>query len=96
MKIRAFAVYDAKIGAHMQPFFMDTNAAAIRAFIDLAQDQRTMIAKHPEDFTLMHLGSYDEETGTFENNKTPESLGVASQYLAKSRINSVPESENNQ
>lgn len=36
---------------------------AIRSFSDLVSDPQTVLAKHPEDFKLYSLGSYDDVSG---------------------------------
>lgn len=38
-------------------------AAAVRHFTDLLADKNTMLASHPEDYELLHLGEQDETTG---------------------------------
>lgn len=37
------------------------DAAAVRMFGDIASDPQTLIARHPQDFDLVRLGSLDEE-----------------------------------
>lgn len=75
-----FAIYDSKVETYQKPFFMLSKGQALRAWIDLINDQQSEVSKHPEDFTLFLLGSYDENTGKFENEATPQSLGVAIEY----------------
>lgn len=76
-KMLYFSVYDSKAECFKNPFPMRTKNEAIRAFSDVSNDQQTEIGKHPEDFTLFYLGSYDELTGKFCNESTPEPLGLA-------------------
>ena len=75
-----FTVYDQKAEAYLQPFFMAGRGEAIRAFADLVNEPGHMFNKHPEDFTLFLLGSYDEGKGTFDCNKSPASLGTAIEW----------------
>lgn len=52
--------------AYARPFFVPTTAVAIRSFIqevNRAGDDNQM-HRTPEDYSLYHLGDYDEETGT--------------------------------
>lgn len=75
-----FAVYDSKAKYFRNPFIMRTKGEAIRAFTDIANDEKSEINKHAEDFTLFHLGSFDEEKGIYENLTSPNSLGIAVEF----------------
>lgn len=81
MKTKVFAVYDAKAETFMQPFHMNTRGMATRAWMDTVNDAKTQFNKHPQDFTLFELGEFDDEKGTFHNHNTPQSVGLAIQYL---------------
>ncbi len=63
MLLRAFTVYDVKVEAFLRPFFMQTPAEAIRAFTETVNDGQSAFFKHPEDFTLYEVGTYDESSG---------------------------------
>ena len=84
MIVKIFSVYDSKVEAYIQPFFMQSRGQAIRAFGDTAGDKTTNIGKHPADFTLFELGTFDPLTAKFDIYVTPESLGVAVEYLTQS------------
>lgn len=67
MKVKVFAVLDAKLGSFSQPFFSMSQAAGIRAFSDSVNDAsnpNNQWHNHPEDFTLYMLGEYDDLTAT--------------------------------
>lgn len=81
MITRVFAVLDSKVGTFAQPFFAATTASALRSFGAAAMDPNSMLGKHPSDFTLYELGSFDDETGFFESPK-PVPLGTAQAVLA--------------
>lgn len=53
---KIFAVYDSKVEAFMQPFFMPAKGAAIRAFTDLVNSKDHSFSKYAEDYTLFELG----------------------------------------
>jgi hypothetical protein len=59
-----FSVRDAATETYNITFTAPTNAAAIRQFGDLAQDTNTNVYKHPDDFVLYRVGSWDDDTGT--------------------------------
>lgn len=58
-----FAIYDKKLGSYSIPFFSLTPGAASRSFLDACRDPRTDLAKHPEDFSLHQIGTYDQDSG---------------------------------
>lgn len=80
MKKLIYAVYDSKVESYLQPLFFQSKGEAMRSWQTAANDQNTMMCQHPEDFTLFELGSYDEQTGKFENHNTPISVGVAIEF----------------
>lgn len=80
MKQQVFAVFDCKLSAFMVPFFAPSIGVACRMFADAAQNADSALAKHPEDYTLMHLGEWDDMTGGFNGLLAPANLGMAVQY----------------
>jgi hypothetical protein len=62
---QVFTVYDEKSNAYLQPFFLDTKGQAIRAITDCVNDIGHAFGRHPSDYTLFHLGEYDDSTGQF-------------------------------
>lgn len=79
MNLKVFSVYDIKSETFSPPFFMSAHGEAIRAFKDLANDANTTVGRHPSDFRLMCLGSFDNEKGLFSSEGI-SSLGFASDY----------------
>lgn len=77
MILKLFSVFDSKVEAYMQPFFMASRGAAIRAFIDTASDSNSMICKHPGDYTLFELGSFDDSCAKFDLYSSNVNLGNA-------------------
>nr|QJB19242.1 MAG: nonstructural protein [Microvirus sp.] len=77
MKLKVFSIYDAKMGTYQQPFCAQTIGQATRLFDDLVNDQNTGPNKHPEDYTLFEIGSFEDEKGYFESMNTPHSLCLA-------------------
>ena len=55
MKIKMFCIFDNKADLYMTPFFFPANGQAVRAFADLANDERSQIGMHPEDYKLAAL-----------------------------------------
>lgn len=81
MQSQMFTVWDCKTEAFMQPFFMQARGAALRSFADTCNDKDHAFNKHPADYTLFHLGSFDDGTGKLVLYDTPISLGVAQEFI---------------
>lgn len=80
MKTKVFAIYDHKASVYGTPFFMVNHAMAVRAFGDLAEDERTTVGKHPEDFTLYQVGEFDDGSGTLVDLNPKLDLGLATSF----------------
>lgn len=80
MKSKIFSIYDGKAKIFNTPFFMATLGMAVRAFQDIAQDQNTMICRHPEDFTLYEIGEYEDGTAKLTEKIPMQLIAVASEF----------------
>lgn len=74
MMSNMFSVFDLKAKAFMQPFFSAVRATAVRSFVAAVNDPSTMMHKHPEDFILFHLATFDDETAKILPLAQPEQL----------------------
>lgn len=63
MNLFAYSLYDRKALAYHPPFFQAADGAAVRAISDLAQDMNTTVGRHPGDFVLYKIGTYDDSRG---------------------------------
>lgn len=77
MILKIFSVYDSATKVYNTPFFMLTNAEAIRAFSTMAMDTQSNICKHSHDFHLFFLGTYDNVTGYVNQDEHIKDLGCA-------------------
>ena len=84
MKMNSYSVYDTATAAYMRPFFMQSDGQALRAFTDLATDAEHDIGKHPEHYSLVRLGTFDDNTGDFNNEKN-STITTGLQAVANSR-----------
>lgn len=74
MRLVAVAVRDSAVDAFMRPFFVPTTAFAIRSFGEEMKNKESPMFAHPEDYALFEVGSFDEESGRFENVDSPRQL----------------------
>lgn len=88
MRLNVYTIYDVASGAYMRPFFLQSDGQAMRAFTDIATDAEHDVGKHPEDYTLYRIGTYDDNKGQLIP-EDPESLATALEVVASSRNKSV-------
>lgn len=86
MKYNVYTVYDSKAEAYLQPFYFSAKGQAIRAFTDMANDQNHQFYKHPEDYTLFELGSWEDSTASFHVLATPNSMGLALEFKTQREL----------
>lgn len=63
MKLEIYTIYDSKAEQYGRPFYQQNHAEAIRSVTDLVNDPNTTVGRHPEDFTLFHIGEFDGDNG---------------------------------
>lgn len=57
------AIRDSAAKAFLRPFCVNAVGMAIRDFSDAVNDEKSGFHRHPEDYELFEIGSYDEESG---------------------------------
>lgn len=76
-----FSVYDLKAQVHSQPFFAVNSAVAVRNFETAVNDQSTVFSKHPSDFVLYQVGTFDDDVGDVSPTQPHVHLGLAASYV---------------
>lgn len=66
MILKAYSIFDSKALIYNPPFFQATDGLATRMFMDLANDANTSIGRHPSDYILYCVGTYDDGTGRLD------------------------------
>ena len=79
----AFSVFDKKASSYGTPFFVPTRGVALRSFSDLANDQRSVVAQHPEDFALYEVGSFDDIGGVLLHRVNERGEALPPQFIAE-------------
>lgn len=75
-----FSVYDSKARHFGQPHLQQNSDVAVRAFAEAANTPGNPISANPEDYTLVEIGTFDDETGLLS--AVPHiSHGLASTYV---------------
>lgn len=81
--LEIIAVHDRQLDAYMRPFTAQSIGQAIRSFRDEVNRADSELHKHPEDYTLFKLGTFDEYTGYVQPTPKPEQLALATNLLEK-------------
>ncbi len=67
MKLTIYSIFDTASGLYSRPFFTLSDAEAMRSFSDIIQDADHPVGKHPEDYSLLRIGVYDDTKGNMAN-----------------------------
>ena len=84
MITQIFSVFDSKTGAYLKPFHESTIPSCIRSFSEACRDPESTFSKYPEDFTLFHLGHFDDQSAIFTQFDAHVALGKALDFLTPS------------
>lgn len=82
MKLLLCSVYDAAVGAYLNPFAVRSEPEAKRSFSDAVGDANSPFCAHPEDYILYAVGLFDNLSGAFEVPDTPKKLITALEVRA--------------
>jgi len=65
MKVEMYSVYDKKSRIYQQPMFTQNRGTAIRDMHDFlkGRGKETMMSKYPDDYQLIYIGNFGEESG---------------------------------
>ena len=83
MKINSYSIRDGKGCIFGRPFFQVNNSVAMRTFQDLVADPQTEIHRHPDDFKLYLVGSFDDNTGVLAPEVQPVFLAHGTDFVQK-------------
>lgn len=65
MNFKMCAVFDSAAKAYLPPFFLPELGMAHRMFMDGVNSEGHEWNRHPEDYALYHIGSFENTTGEF-------------------------------
>lgn len=77
MKLIIVSIYDSKAGFFGQPVSTVAKGAALRSFQDEVNTDGSTYARHPEDFSLFEIGTFNQDTGMIEPLKAPLQIATA-------------------
>lgn len=77
---KVYIIYDSCSGVYSPPMCYINDSEASREFSDAVLSGQGNIGKHPEHFSMYHIGTYDDAKGDFEP-ITREHIANAIEYL---------------
>lgn len=82
MKFKVLSIRDRAADIFSQPMFFGSVGAGIRSFGDEVKrvDPNNNLNKHPEDFDLYQIATYDDETGEFEPMR-PQQVAIGKDFV---------------
>jgi len=81
MILKLFSVYDSGVEAYLPPILFKSKGEFLRAFEQTVNDSKSNMAKYPSQFVAFEIGSWNDESCTFDIYKAPVSLGVALEFV---------------
>jgi len=79
---KLYAIWDNAVGSYDAVHTAISRGMAIRQFIDAGEDEKSALAKHPNDFILFELGDIDMMTGKVSCPLAPQNLGSMASFKA--------------
>lgn len=61
--VNVYSFYDVCGMVFMEPFYLHYDSQAVRRAGDILESKESMISKHPSDFKLFRIGTYDYNVG---------------------------------
>lgn len=80
MKYFCFAIYDSVSRSFAPPFHMASPNVAVRAFALGVNSAESHLSKHPTDYTLFQIGTFDDETGIHLPQEPHVNLGLGASF----------------
>lgn len=57
------AIHDSKAEAWLTPMFFLSKGQAARSFTDVINDPQSEFSRHPDDYALFSIGTFNSQTG---------------------------------
>lgn len=61
MMLQIYSIRDKAVEAFGRPFFLATKGECLRVFMDLCGDPQSNLFKHPADYSVWHLGEFNDQ-----------------------------------
>lgn len=81
MLFTVFSIRDTAVGVWLPPIYARSKGEMLRNFADGVADAQSKLAKHPGDFALFELGTFDDQSCTFNMLSAPIRLCMALDFM---------------
>lgn len=86
LKLRLYSIYDSKAEQFSPPQVYHNDMLALRAFEGIVNDDKMLIKKYPEDFSLYYIGNLSDSDGCYyvencDESRVPILIGRAIEYV---------------
>lgn len=81
MILQVFSVYDDKAQCYQTVHPMTHKGAALRSFGDAVLDKNTQLSRHPSDYKLYLIGTFDDSSGLLNPVNPPELIGCGIDFI---------------
>lgn len=84
--MRLYSIYDSKAEQFSPPQVYHNDMLALRAFEGIVNDDKMLIKKYPEDFSLYYIGNLGDRDGRYyvatgDESRIPVVVGHAIDYV---------------
>jgi hypothetical protein len=85
MKMVIVSIMDTAAGAYGRPAFVASEGVAVRQFQDEVNraSEDNQLYKHPDDFQLYYLGTFDDNSGTMDLLGSPKLIARAKDIMIR-------------
>lgn len=84
MLMQFYSIFDTAAGVYLRPFVSQADGEATRMFSDLCTDGDHPVGRHPEDYSLFRLGSFNDQNAIIDGH-SPECLCTGLEMVALQR-----------
>lgn len=81
MLFTVFSIYDSAVSTWLPPLFARNKGEMLRNFADGVADPKSQLARHPGDYSLFELGTWDDDKCVFTTLKAPIRLCLALDFV---------------
>ena len=85
MKMVIVSILDTAAGAYGRPAYVVSEGVAVRQFQDEVNraHEDNQLYKHPDDFQLFYIGTFDDNTGGFDLLASPKMICRAKDIMIR-------------
>lgn len=86
--LRLYSIYDSKAEQFSPPQVYHNDMLALRAFEGIVNDDKMLICKYPEDFSIYYIGNLSDRDGCYyvencDESRVPILIGRAIEYVQR-------------